>query len=143
MKKLIALAIGIGIFIVAAEIKQPGAVIGPQQPKLTSPVGPPDPAKEAREKEFQRYVAAARGLRASMKNPASFELVKASRVKPGTLCLTYRATNSFNAVVPGQAVFAGEKAAMSDHGGNFVAMWNKHCAGKGGEDWTYIKLAML
>lgn len=43
-------------------------------------------------------------LRAEMKNPDSFNLVEAGISSAGAVCVTYRGTNSFNAVVTGQAV---------------------------------------
>jgi hypothetical protein len=78
-----------------------------------------------------------------MKNPASFKLEQASRMKDGTLCLSYRATNSFNAIVPGRAVISKTTIATSDDESRFVPLWNKLCANKSGEDISYIRRALL
>jgi hypothetical protein len=92
---------------------------------------------------FQRYVALVATLKKSMKNPASFQLEQAMRIKEGTLCLQYRATNSFNAIVPSQAVIVNNKITVKDHSDNFAGVWNKHCAGKSGDDWKHIRRALF
>jgi hypothetical protein len=75
-----------------------------------------------------------------MKNPDSFKLESAIRVD-GNLCLTYRATNSFNAVVPGRAVITEKRISTSDEA-NFGPIWNSRCGGKSGTDVSYIRLAI-
>jgi hypothetical protein len=90
-------------------------------------------ADAAREAEFQNVVARLRALKASTKNPASFELVSATLMSDGTLCAEYRGTNSFNAVVPGQT-------AITPAG--TVVLWNKYCAGKSGRDFLYARQAL-
>ena len=62
-----------------------------------------------REAKFQADVLAVRQLRANMKNPASFNLDTAIRLDDGTLCLSYRDTNSFNAIVPGRAIITKQR----------------------------------
>ena len=54
------------------------------------------------EARWQRQVAALGSLRQSMKNPELFVLSTALEMDDGTLCVMYRATNSFNAIVPGK-----------------------------------------
>jgi hypothetical protein len=90
-------------------------------------------AEAARETEFQNVVARLRALKASTKNPASFELVSATLMNDGTLCAEYRGTNSFNAVVPGQTAITSAGA---------VVPWNKHCAGKSGRDFLFARQAL-
>lgn len=85
------------------------------------------------EAEFQADVAKVRALRSAMKNPASFELVSAIRMDNGVLCVSYRATNSFNAVIT-------ESKAITPAGE--FADWNKVCAGKTGKDVTYLRRAL-
>lgn len=105
---------------------------------------PPPPAKtpeeiaqaEADEKMFQRVAAALRRLKASMKDPSSFEVVTAEVTPAEVLCVTYRARNSFNAITPGVYVFApGE---VTDD----VATFNKHCGGLPGKDFRHAKHAI-
>lgn len=59
-------------------------------------------AKLAYNLDVEFAVAAARSVKAALKNPASFEFVSARLYPFGALCLTYRATNSFNAVTTEQ-----------------------------------------
>jgi hypothetical protein len=99
--------------------------------------------KAAEEAQFQRDVLAVKLLRSGMKNPDSFKLEQALRMPDGTLCLTYRATNSFNAIVPGHAVVSKDRIATSDSGGAFTSVWNKLCANKNGTDITYIRQAVF
>jgi hypothetical protein len=106
-------------------------------------VAKPQPSAEeqARELRFQGDVLRVRALRQAMKNPASFQLESAVRMKDGTLCLSYRATNSFNAIVPGQAVLSEKASATSGQKG-FASQWNRLCANKTGVDLTYIRRAL-
>ena len=85
-------------------------------------------AKAKKEADFQRAVAFARTVKASAKNPASFELDRLGQTQLGALCLEYRARNSFNALVPGHATLPpnSNQPNASDEA------WNKHCAGKKG-----------
>lgn len=82
---------------------------------------------------FSDAVNKARALKASLKNPTSFELVKLGKLSDGTLCVVYRGTNSFNAITT-------EQKAISPIGA-FVD-FNKSCAGKTSEDLTHVKHAM-
>lgn len=90
-------------------------------------------AKQKAEAEFQFAVSAAKAVRASMKNPKSFELVSAGLVDGGALCLIYRGTNGFNAVVT-------QEAAVKRNGK--LGAWNKDCAGKPVKDVASIRYAM-
>lgn len=94
------------------------------------------------EERFQANVAAVKRLRAAMKNPRSFELVDAMQTPDGTLCVVYRATNSFNAVVPGQAIVRAGKISTSAQGDEFRDQWNARCYKKRGEDMVHIRQAL-
>jgi hypothetical protein len=115
-----------------------GGCISAMSPK--TPTAPDSPevvaAKAISEKHFQEVVRVAKSLKSSAKNPASFELASAFRTADGTLCLSYRATNSFNAVVPGYA------AATKGRIETGAAPWNSRCANKTGEDFSYARLAI-
>jgi hypothetical protein len=98
--------------------------------------------KAAEQQQWLRDVVLVRAVRDSIKNPASFQLEEIHRMDDGTtLCLTYRATNSFNAVIPGRTVITNNKAASSGEEG-FAPLWNKLCSGKMGTDISYIRHAI-
>jgi hypothetical protein len=85
------------------------------------------------EAEFQSVVAKIKALKATTKNPASFELVDAILLKNGALCVVYRGTNSFNAVVTQQTAVLPNLA---------VGQWNSDCGGKTGKDYVKAKYAL-
>lgn len=105
------------------------------KPAVQAPAKTPEQlaAEAARERQFQRDVLKLRALRASLKNPASFELVSVGRMADETLCVTYRGTNSFNAIVT-------ERKPILSSGQ--IGEWRKHCAGKSGEDVSHIRRAL-
>lgn len=120
---------------------------GPSSPSPSPPASakkPPAPtaAEIAAEQEFQRAVMMTRRLRDSMKNPASFQLESAIKMPDGSLCLTYRATNSFNAIVPGRTVVTAGGVAASNDGALFPKLWNQHCGNRAGSDITYLRRAL-
>lgn len=103
---------------------------------------PPPPVEKTQEQlkreaeenaKFTLDVAKVRALKSSLKNPASFELVQAGRLDNGTLCVIYRGTNSFNAIVTEQ------KAVLAN---GTIGDWNKNCGGKRGEDVSRVKHAL-
>lgn len=102
-------------------------------------------AKKAEEEKQGRAIAllGAKTLKDSMKDPDTFELKKVIYMDDGSICYTYRAKNSFNAMLQGDAVVEsspkGIKMLASGQDGNrFVSAWNKHCAKKSGQDLTDI-----
>lgn len=90
-------------------------------------------ADRAKEAQFQADVLKLRALKATLKNPASFDLVSAGRLSDGTLCITYRGTNSFNATTT-------ERTAITTSGN--LADYSTACAGKSGENVEYIRHAL-
>lgn len=90
-----------------------------------------DRQRSVRESRFQEALIYARVLKKSMKNPDSFKLETVIRTPVGIFCYEYRATNSFNAVVPGKAFVGAGKSGTSDSGPSFAGQWNKHCATSG------------
>lgn len=115
----------------------------PPSPPAETKAAPKPPAPTpAAEQEFQRAVMLTRRLRDSMKNPASFQLESAIKMSDGSLCLTYRATNSFNAIVPGRTVVTASGTAASNDGALFPKLWNQHCGNKTGSDITYLRRAL-
>lgn len=93
-------------------------------------------AATQKERDFQAVVLGAKLVKASTKNPASFELLKAGKTDGGALCYTYRGTNSFNAVVPGTYVIAQNVSS------NTAEAWSKHCANKNMTDFSYARQAL-
>lgn len=86
-----------------------------------------DADKALRERYFQEAAVYGTALKKSMKNPDSFKLEEVRRTGEGFYCFEYRATNSFNAMIPGKALFGKGTAASSDESGKFAGLWNKHC----------------
>jgi len=86
-------------------------------------------AEKQKDKEFSAVVLGAKALKASAKNPDSFKLVDAIMMGDGSICYTYRGTNSFNAVVTNNYVIT------KTGGSNSADTWNKHCGGKTGTDY--------
>lgn len=99
---------------------------------------PTVPEKTAAEKQAEAAAEAALGdtaarigaLKAGLKNPASFELVNVTRLADTTLCVSYRGTNSFNAIVT-------EHKAISPAGR--LLDYSDTCNGKSGQNHTHIK----
>ena len=90
-------------------------------------------AKKKREEEIakqQTILLMISALRDETKNPPSFELVEAIKLKDGTLCVTYRGTNSFGGVVT-------ENKAISN--GFKIVSYAANCNGKVGDDFTHLK----
>lgn len=101
--------------------------------------GTMNPSEPPQKTEAEKQAEAAEGaklgwdilrikaLKEGTKNPASFELVDAIRMDDQALCITYRGTNSFNAVV------TENKVLLKD---GKTGVWNKSCSGKTGSDVT-------
>jgi hypothetical protein len=95
-----------------------------------------------------RALLGAQALKKSMKDPDTFELKEVLFMDDGTACYTYRAKNSFNAMLRGQAVLTSNvkniELLVEGHNGNkFANAWNKGCAKKSGEDITSLVNRML
>lgn len=95
-----------------------------------------------------RALMSARALKQSMKDPDTFELKEVLFMDDGTACYTYRAKNSFNAMLRGQAVLTSNskniELLVEGHDGNkFVNAWNKGCAKKSSEDITSLINRMM
>jgi hypothetical protein len=75
-------------------------------------------------KVFHNIYTDIKFIKENAKDPASVEVIKAAGSKDAsTLCVVYRAKNSFGGLVPNQAVFVGNDAYL---GG---AKWDKICKG--------------
>ena len=110
------------------------ASIATQQPVKT----PEQIALEAKaDGEIQAAIVMGKAIKASMKNPASFKLKSFLIYPGGATCYEYSGANSFNAVIPGRAVYlpAKTKVLTQDADGNrFVKAWNDICTKSGGAE---------
>ena len=96
----------------------------------------PTPTDPAAEQRFQEEVGALLYIKRNMKNPASFELVDFIRTPSNSLCITYRGTNSFNAITT-------QRHVINDNtNSNSAQDWANHCAGRSGEDVSKAKYAL-
>jgi len=109
-----------------------------------SSTAPPPPVKSPaelaaqakKEADFQTVVKVAAWAKKNAKNPASFELTYAGLTGTRTVCIEFRATNSFNAIVPGRYI-------MSDTvSGDTAALWNQHCVNQTITDYSYARQAL-
>lgn len=74
-------------------------------------------------------------LKTHAKNPDSLQLETVFATDAGAICIQYRATNSFNAVVPGVLVLPKDIKQVSQGTPTATApAWNKHCANTNGRD---------
>ena len=129
--RLKILFVGIFIFIVARAV--------------TTSIDPPVAVQKTeteiavaakKEADFQRVVKVAAWLKQNTKNPDSFVLTYGGLTDKGAVCIEYRGTNSFNAIVPGRYVMSSAAT------GDTVALWNKHCANQPVTDLTNAKYAL-
>lgn len=79
-------------------------------------------------------------LKDAAKDPDTFQLKSLYLTPDGTACYTYRAKNSFNAHLKGEAVLTTKgKMLIAEHDGNsFANAWNKSCTDSGGEEIAYL-----
>ena len=101
-------------------------------------------AKEENEKFATRATFAlvgAKQLKASAKDPATFEFQSIYLAKDGSACYEYRAKNSFGAILPSSAFMnlAGKILVKERDGNKFVNAWNKSCTNGGSELRPYFK----
>lgn len=128
----------LGIVIVGAYFFAHASDPAPAAPqKAAAPPSAPSQATLKADAEMRAAIAAAKAIKAGTKNPASFQLDIFLIYPGGVTCYEYRGTNSFNALVPAQAVFnpAGPSILTSDRDGNkLVKAWNTLCTQHGGRE---------
>ncbi|MBF0260404.1 MAG: hypothetical protein HQL97_01030 [Magnetococcales bacterium] len=89
--------------------------------------------EEKRNQQLTNAETAAKALKQAMKNPDAFQLEEAVVMDDGSACYSYRSRNSFNAVVPGHAVFIPPLSMLTNSDGDkFKKAWNKRCTNKSG-----------
>jgi len=95
---------------------------------------PAPPSK--RDLQLRAGGAGALALKNASKDPETFELKAATVMADGTTCYSYRAKNSFGAMLAGDAVLTSSgKILVHEKDGNaFVSVWNKNCTKAGGND---------
>jgi hypothetical protein len=94
-----------------------------QAPKVKPEPTPEQQAQAAKTlQEITQVLTVATYLKSQAKNPASFELVSAGYTSDKVVCIEYRGTNSFNAVVPGYY------SAIGQIGSRDLKDWGRRCA---------------
>lgn len=99
----------------------------------------PSAQEIVQKKMDDEHIAAAlmalKKLRSGSKNPQSFELNEFLIFQNGVTCYEYHATNSFNAMMPGSALYDptnGVILTREENGNSFIRAYNKLCTAKGG-----------
>lgn len=115
---LVVLPMAFGFFMAASD--------GP----TTAATTPKDPV---RDRNIMRTQAAVGQLKAAMRNPDSFKLNKVLLMANGDTCFDYRSQNGYSGMSSGRAILINDDIII-DNAKGFTAKWNKHCAGKSGED---------
>jgi hypothetical protein len=127
-----------GLFWLASE---QNARNPPQAQKAApEPKQAPTAAEIASEAAFQRDVRSARRVKAASHDPSRFRLEQAIRMTDGTLCLTFRGSNAFGAIVQGHAIVEPKGSILSEHTSGFTGIWNRRC--RKGENVTHIRQAL-
>ena len=83
--------------------------------------------------KFYRDVGMLRAFKKTLHNPSSFKIESVIRMADDSLCVQYRATNKFNALILSQLVIL--KSGQ-------IGAWDTHCAGKSGQVITSIRGAL-
>lgn len=102
----------------------------------SSAPAPMTAAELENEREFQQVVGVLRALKSSLHNPSSFELVSAIKMNSGALCVQYRGTNAFNAVVTNQLVVTEQSSSSA------IEDWNRLCGGQTGKSFNHARHAL-
>ena len=125
-----------------------GVFIGVYMTDSNPPTPPPKKSKAElraelkKEKDFQRVAAALKVLKSSAKNPDSYSLESIILTDKGTICVVYRARNSFNAIVPGHSYIRKNNAFHAGTEEGFATKWNKYCGGVEGQNMLYARQAL-
>jgi hypothetical protein len=83
--------------------------------------------------KFSRDVGMLKAFSRTLHNPDSLKIESVIRLPDDSLCVEYRATNKFNALILSQLVILKDGK---------IGVWNTHCAGKSGVNITYIRTAL-
>lgn len=85
-----------------------------------------------------KAIAFTTSVKNMMKDPMSFEVIELRVSNLGTICVTYRAKNSFNAYLQGNAVMTIDgKIQIDGISGTEKHLWAGYCSGGGGRTYTY------
>lgn len=105
-------------------------------------------AKARKDKETKTMALAMTGanaLKKSAKDPQTFEFTSIVTHPNSTVCYEYRAKNSFNAILQGEAVVTedGRIYVRESSGNEFVRAWNKNCTRADGTNVTRLVERLL
>ena len=93
-------------------------------------------AKLEEEVAFQKALILARAVKHDAKDPQSVDFSKAFVTEDGTVALTFRAKNSFGALVINYAVLTKDGKAGVGPEEKIAPLWNKYATNKRGYDVT-------
>lgn len=93
---------------------------------------------QAEELSVEAAADAARRLRESMRDPDSFKVAQVLVMPDGGSCFEYRSRNGFGGMDAEQAVLKKNGDIITTEQPGFDNAWNKECAGKTGEDVTWL-----
>jgi hypothetical protein len=146
-KIALVVAVFIGFGVVVATLNRTTDTSTPSKAAVV--LTPAQVAQEKAKKDTSSLtlglaLAGAKTLKRSSKDPQTFEFTEIVTHPNSTVCFEYRAKNSFNAMLQGNAVLANGKLLVRESAGNaFVAAWNKNCTPADGEDvMTLVTRAM-
>ena len=88
------------------------------------------------DREVNVVLGGAQFLKERAKKPETFELLNATMIDGKVICYTYRARNSFNDRMTEHYVISETVSSGTSKD------WNKHCAGKQGDDYTYVRAVL-
>jgi hypothetical protein len=133
VQKSVGLLTGLVVVVIALSMVK-CAVGGSSESERTAAKTPEQlELDRKKEEQFQQDVVLIKRLKATTKNPASFEVESILRLPSGVLCVTYRGTNSFGAVITEQTGIG--------RGGEIID-YRIACANQYGEDVTYVRRAL-
>ena len=132
------IVVGVGLFIY-------NLVIFPPRNMGTEPAPAPaaikTPAELARDRHLTVGAMVLSVWRKNLNDPSSAQLSQALLMDDGSLCMTVRARNGFNALMPASLVIGPDGRAniseQTDHAA-FRRAWNTHCGNKTGSDETEL-----
>ena len=131
-----------GLLIFGVVMAVIGSIVGPDRSgsSATAAADPPkkvlSPAEQKRNAQQTMAAVGAQALKKASKDPDSFEMKEVNLMPDGAACYTYRARNSFNAMLQGEAIMTdkGKLLVHEQNGNTFVSAWNRSCTKDGGED---------
>jgi hypothetical protein len=129
MQIVVGLVAGFGMILWLANNEEHKNDPPPPKPPLT-------PEQQERQVQLDEGITTAETLRASMKDPASFQLSSVIATNDThALCFEFRGRNGFNGVSVDHAVYDRDKDKLTpEHSASFASIWKAKCYLKNGRD---------